>query len=170
MVTVAGHCACGTCTRNEVLQTLHNRWLSMMSILNERQTRLYAAERALELGWGGVMLLTRISGLSERTIRRGIQELQAADIAPGDFARSPGGGRKRLEEATPAIVDGLEALMGETTAGDPMRVLKWTTQSTRALAAALTRQGHAVIHASVARLLQAVDDSLRGNTTSLERQ
>jgi hypothetical protein len=142
--------------------------LSIMSILNERQIRLYAAERALELGWGGVMLLTRISGLSERTSRRGIQELQSADIAPGDFARSAGGGRKRLEEAAPALVAALEALMGETTAGDPMRVLKWTTQSTRALAVALTRQGHAVSHTSVARLLQSLDYSLRGNTKSLE--
>jgi hypothetical protein len=80
MVRVAKHCTCGTCARNEILRILHKRWLSIMSILNERQIRLYAAERALELGWGGVMLLTRISGLSERTIRRGIQELKAADI------------------------------------------------------------------------------------------
>jgi hypothetical protein len=161
-------CACGRCSNDAALRTCHGRWLNMMSILNERQTRLYAAERALEMGWGGINTMAQISGLSERTIRRGMQELQAGLLKSGERARAPGGGRNRSEANDPGLLKALETLMGETSAGDPMSLLKWTTKSTRVLAEELDRLGHAASHMTVYRLLQELDYSLRGNSKSLE--
>ncbi len=166
--TEFAHCSCGRCTRDAELRVTHERWRNMMSILNERQTRLYVAERALEMGWGGINTLARISGLSERTIRRGVEELQAGRVLLGERARSPGGGRKWTEDNDSGLTQALEVLMGESTAGDPMSLLKWTTQSTRSLAADLGRRGHAVSHMTVYRLLHELDYSLRGNSKSLE--
>jgi hypothetical protein len=40
-------CACRVCVHDERLRVTHGRWIEMMSILNERQTRLYAAEKAM---------------------------------------------------------------------------------------------------------------------------
>ena len=161
-------CTCGLCSRDVQLRDTHVRWLGMLSIPNERQVRLYVAERALEIGWGGITLLARISGLSERTIQRGIQELRTGELTPGDFARREGGGRKWREDDDTTIIAALESLLDESTAGDPMRVLKWTTRSSRSIASVLTKQGHPVSHTTVARLLDSQDYSLRGNRKSLE--
>jgi len=65
------------------------------------------------------------------------------------------------------LVTDLEALLGETTAGDPMRLLKWTTKSTRSLASTLSRR-HQVSHTTVHRLLRALDYSLWGDTKAIE--
>ena len=43
-------CACPRCVVDEAFRVTHGRWIEMMSIFNERQTRLYAAEKALTDG------------------------------------------------------------------------------------------------------------------------
>jgi transposase len=94
----------------------------MMSLFNERQARLYAAEKAMALGHGGITLVSEVLGLSERTIRRGIEELESGGLGEmPERARRPGAGRKASEEVDSSLVDDLELLMGETTAGDPWR-------------------------------------------------
>ena len=162
-------CACPRCVVDEAFRVTHGRWIEMMSIFNERQTRLYAAEKALTMGHGGITRMAEISGLSERTIRRGIEELQAGSLhAMVERARRPGGGRKLSEEVDPSVVGELELLMGETTAGDPMRLLKWTTKSVRSIAKELNQRGHPVSHTTVHRLLRDLDYSLWGDRKSIE--
>jgi transposase len=141
----------------------------MMSILSERQTRLYAAEKAMAMGHGGITIMAQVSGLSERTIRRGIEELEAGNLGEMvERSRRPGGGRKPSEEVDPSLVDDLELLMGETTAGDPMRLLKWTTKSLRSIAQELKGRGHSVSYTTVQRLLRELDYSLWGDKRSIE--
>lgn len=143
--------------------------MDMMMILGERERRLYAAERALEMGHGGIITMAAVSGLSERTIRRGIHELKSGRIQDmAGWSRREGAGRKRLEEYNPKLVRDLEALLEESTAGDPMSVLKWTTKSTRSIAEVLGAKGHSVSPNTVRRLLRSMDYSLRGNLKSLE--
>ncbi len=162
-------CMCPHCTTDEELRATHGRWIEMMSIFNERQTRLYAAEKAMAMGHGGITTMAQVSGLSERTIRRGIAELEAGNLGEmTEWARCAGGGRKLSEEVDPSLVSELELLMGETTAGDPMRLLKWTTKSLRFIARELSRQGHPVSHVTVHRLLRELDYSLWGDKRSIE--
>ena len=162
-------CACRLCVHDERLRVTHGRWIEMMSILSERQARLYAAEKAMTMGHGGITVMARVSGLSERTIRRGIEELEAGNLGEmPERSRRPGGGRKRAEEVDPSLVNDLELLMGETTAGDPMRLLKWTTKSLRSIAQALTERGHPVGYTAVQRLLRKLDYSLWGDKRSIE--
>jgi transposase len=162
-------CTCALCALDEELRVTHGQWVEMMSILNERQTRLYAAEKALVMGYGGITIMAQVSGLSERTIRRGIEELEAGSLGEmPERARRPGAGRKRSEQLDPSLVSDLETLMGETTAGDPMRLLKWTTKSARSIAQELGKQGHATSHTTVRRLLRELDYSLWGDKRALE--
>ena len=162
-------CACPVCVVDEGLRATHGRWIEMMSIFSERQTRLYAAEKAMALGHGGITLVAQVLGLSERTIRRGIQELRAGHLGEmTERARHPGAGRKPSEEVDPSLVDDLELLMGESTAGDPMRLLKWTTKSLRFIAEELRQRGHPVSHTTVHRLLRELDYSLWGNRRWIE--
>src|SRR4029434_1732833 len=107
------------------------RWLRVMSTLNEYQARLFAAEKALELGRGGTSRLSRLTGMSRVTITSGVDELQGGEklrSPEAGRARAPGGGRKKVEEADPALQRRLTEIVEETTAGDPMSPLKWTSK------------------------------------------
>ncbi len=162
-------CSCSLCVLDAGLGATHGRWIELMSIFSERQARLYAAEKAMALGHGGITQVAQVLHLSERTIRRGIQELRAGNL--GELVqrdRRPGAGRKWSEEVDPSMVDDLEVLMGESTEGDPMRLLKWTTKSLRSIAEELSQKGHSVSHTTVHRLLRALDYSLWGNRRSIE--
>jgi len=50
--------------------------------LNERDRRRYAAVEAVKLGHGGIEYVARVLGCDVKTVRRGIEELQAADELP----------------------------------------------------------------------------------------
>ena len=70
-----------------------------LSRLDEAQRRWYVALEAERLGLGGERLLAQITGLDEKTIRRGRTEL-ATGLAeqPPDRVRRPGGGRPPVEK------------------------------------------------------------------------
>jgi len=139
-------------------------WLKFVSVLNEAQKRWCAAVKALELGHGGITRVHELTGLSRPTIRKGILELRAhAPLPREDGIRRPGAGRKRIATSDPALLGHLQRVLDETTVGDPMSALKWTTKSTRTLAQDLTRQGHPVSARTVDRLIHALDFSLQGN-------
>jgi len=138
--------------------------------LDERQRRLCAAERALALGPGGIARLSRVTGLSAATVRKGIAELRdpaPVALAPGRVRR-PGGGRKAVEQVDPGVVAALEAAVAPHTAGSPMGALKWTSKSLAALARALGERGHRVSANTVGRLLRALDYSLQANRKDKE--
>jgi hypothetical protein len=85
--------------------------------------------------------------MSRPTIYKGAAELQAKRRllpAKAGRIRRVGGGRKRVEEIEPAVRQALTGMVEETTAGDPMSLLKWTAKSTRTIAEELGRRGYAV--------------------------
>ena len=49
--------------------------------LDEHARRLFAASEAVELGYGGISLVSRACGLSRVTITKGVEELQAPPLA-----------------------------------------------------------------------------------------
>ena len=96
-------CQCQIC-RNEEDQRekmLHHQINVVMSRLDEQQRRWYAAVEANRRGHGGLRLVSQITGLDEKTIRRGQEEL-ALDLTdrPNDRIRLPGAGRLRVEKKT----------------------------------------------------------------------
>ena len=68
-----------------------------MSLLDERQRRLFAALESLRLGRGGDQAVARTTGMDPHTIAKGRQELQERDRGL-DRVRRPGGGRKSVEK------------------------------------------------------------------------
>ncbi len=154
-----------------IIEVLRRKFTRLKSDLNERGRRRWAASEALELGHGGLKAVAQATGLGERTIRRGCDELRHhhAPERPDDRRiRRAGGGRNPLQTHDPALVSALEALVDPTTRGDPMSPLRWTCKSTRKLAKALAGQGHKVSHTTVAQLFAALDDSLQGTRKTLE--
>ena len=140
-------------------------WLRVLGTLNEYQARLYVAEKALDLGRGGVTHLSRLTGMSRVTITQGLSDLRGrADLrVAAGRVRNPGGGRKKVEETDPAMSRRLKAIVEETTAGDPMSPLKWTAKSTRTIAEELTRLGHPISSVTVGRCLDEMGYTLQAN-------
>jgi hypothetical protein len=135
--------------------------------LDERQRRLVLGAEARALGHGGIRRVARAAGVREATVSLGVTELDSG-AEPLGRARRPGGGRKRAADLDPGLVPALLALVGPDVRGDPMSPLRWTTRSTRNLAAALTRQGHRVSADTVGDLLRAEGFSLQGNAKITE--
>lgn len=80
----------------------HHRQMNLLlSRLNEAQRRWYLAVEAQRLGPGADRVLYQITGIDEKTLRRGRAEL-AASLAeqPPDRVRHPGGGRPPVEAQT----------------------------------------------------------------------
>lgn len=153
----------------EILSQLGCRFSVLLPHLNERQRRLAVATEARLLGHGGVRAAARIAGMSETTVRRGVEELEVGEAPLADGrVRASGGGRRVVEATNPAVLDALLALVEPDERGDPMSPLRWTTKSLRRLADQLTRQGHPVSAPTVGRLLKAAGFSLQANAKTLE--
>jgi len=135
--------------------------------LDERACRLVAANKAVELGYGGISRVSRACGLSRVTITKGIAELQTAPLAEGRIRRA-GGGRRVLTADDPGLSPALDALVEPTTRGDPQSPLRWTCKSSRTLAAQLAARRHPISHTKVAQLLREAGYSLQGNRKTEE--
>ena len=135
--------------------------------LDERQRRLLMGAEARSLGHGGIRLVARAAGVREATVALGVDELDSG-AGPLGRARRPGGGRKRAADLDPGLRPALLALVEPQERGDPMSPLRWTTKSTRKLAAELTAQGHKVSADTVGDLLRAEGFSLQGNAKAVE--
>ena len=74
------------------------RWLKVFGTLNEFQARLFAADKALDLGRGGISRLSSLTGLSRTTITKATEELQGGRklVPPG--AKRPGEANRRRKE------------------------------------------------------------------------
>jgi len=94
MTTVAvPSCQCPRCQQDadHPEREWHRQMNLLLSRLDEHQRRWYVALEATRLGYGGDRLLSQITGLDEKTIRRGREELAAGlvNTPPGTPNPSP---------------------------------------------------------------------------------
>ena len=147
------------------------RWIKLLSTLNEAQARWFVADKALDLGRGGISRLSLVTGMSRMTITKAIKELcgrGALIMTATGRVRRDGGGRKRIEETDPEIKKLIVGIVEETTAGDPMSLLRWTSKSTRTISEELSRRGHPTAAMTVARCLADLGYSLQANVKTKE--
>ena len=149
-------------------QELRRRFRMLAPALDERMRRLWAATEARVLGYGGVSMLARATGISRRAVAVGMAELKDRRGLSSGRIRRPGAGRKSLLQSDPLLRKELERLIDPFTRGDPMSPLLWTCKSVRRLAGELTARGHTVSHQSVAGLLRGMDYHLQANRKNKE--
>ena len=140
--------------------------------LDERLKRLLAAAEAKALGHGGITQMAKITGLARITIHTGLKELEdkspeSIDLLSGKTRRA-GGGRKKILEISPTILEDLKKLVEPTTRGDPESPLLWTCRSLRNLTAELVVLGYNISHSTVGLLLEKLGYSLQANRKTLE--
>ena len=144
------------------------RFRALAGELDERRRRLWAAAEARSAGWGGIAAVARATGISESTIRTGLRELDSGQRLQGGRVRRPGGGRKRLVDKAPTLLEDLERLVAGDSRGDPEQPLRWTAKSVRKLAEGMRELGHQVSFRTVARLLRELGYSLQANAKTRE--
>ena len=122
-------------TLTELRQKFHSVW----PLLDERNRRIMAANEAMSLGYGGVSLVRRASGLSRKAITKGIHEIKEG-IAPSEGPSAAGARAQRLRVSDPRLLEALEEMIEGETRGDPESPLRSICKSTRAISGALCRQ------------------------------
>ncbi|MGH8139339.1 MAG: ISAzo13 family transposase [Steroidobacteraceae bacterium] len=150
------------------LSELQQKFRSVWPLLDERTRRLMAANEAVSLGYGGVSLVRRASGLSRKAIAKGIRELQEGVMPAEGRIRRAGGGRKSITESDRQLLEALEAMIDGQTRGDPESALRWICKSTRAIAEQLSAEEHPVSHMKVAQVLHGLNYSLQSNPKTQE--
>lgn len=70
---------------------------TFLSVLNEKQRRLYVAFESMKIGRGGDQIMSKITGMNVRTISMGRQQLLSHAIT-ADRIREPGAGRPSLKK------------------------------------------------------------------------
>ena len=149
---------------------LRNQIAYMKTILNERQYRCYLGTTALSLGRGGQALVSRLSGSSINTVRKGVEEVSTNPcVQNNNQIRKPGGGRKAASTKHPELQDAIERIVDGQTYGDPEKIIHWTTLSLMGIAAALYEDyGIKVSHTVVAGELEKMGYSKQMNQKMLQ--
>lgn len=143
--------------------------LNYLSTLNEFDARHFIALWATEIGWGGVSEVSKLTGKSMNTIRKGISELsKLSKLKENGRLRRKGGGRKKIIEKNPEIERIIENILEENTAGDPMSKLRWTNKSTYSITNELKNKGQNISEDTTGRVIKKLGYSLQANIKSKE--
>ena len=142
----------------------------MKSILNEHQYRCFLGQTALTLGRGGQAMVTRLSGASVNTVRKGMDEvLHGEKFTKSGRIRKEGGGRKPASSQYPHLAEAIEQIVDGKTYGDPEKIIHWTTQSLMGIQRKLKSDyGICVSHTVVASELSKLGYSKQLNQKMLQ--
>jgi len=151
-------------------ESISARYRLLKPTLNEKSRRIWAAAEAQSAGRGGIIAVERATGISRKTISKGIKDLENPQQLQKDLKRTrkSGGGRKKTVDVTPEIRTALEALVEPITRGDPESPLQWTCKSLRTLAEELKDQGFSTSYRMVRELLHEMGYSLQANRKTSE--
>jgi hypothetical protein len=144
------------------------RYNALGPFLNERDRRLFAACEARAAGRGGIVAVSRTTGIARSTIGRGLADLRSGAMRCSERVRRSGGGQKPAIETQPGILEALNELVEPSIRGDPEAALRWVSLSQRHLSAALARRGFIAGQKLVGRLLKRLNFSLQANRKTRE--
>jgi transposase len=139
----------------------------IIPLLNEKQRRVLAGVEAKSIGRGGIKILSDITGMDRKTIRKGIKDIKLKNKNI-DRIRVSGGGRKKITDQNPTLEKVIEELIDSDSRGDPESPLRWTIKSVRNITEFLIEKGYAISHQTVASILHDLEYSLQGNKKTKE--
>jgi hypothetical protein len=135
---------------NKTLEEVSKEFFSMLS---EKDRRLFAAQQALERGYGGISSVHRQYGISINAIRRGQEELRTGTMLGSARQRRVGGGRIATLKQHPELSAHFVTLLEPYIAGSPQDGVLWTDKSDKELQAMLAAAGYSVGLSIVKQLL-----------------
>src|SRR6267143_1749902 len=104
--------------------TLRAKYAALVPVLTERSRRVWAATEARAIGYGGIALVARVTGIAESTIQRGLRDLDAREPLPAARSRRPGGARTLA-----VALEGLGHHVSHTVVAELLHALGYSLQS-----------------------------------------
>ena len=96
------------------LAAIRQKYNQLHGLMDERSRRVWAATEAEAVGWGRVSLISEATDMARNTISAGFRELKKRGNAPPSQpgrVRRVGGGRKRLTEQQPKLLEKLKSFI-----------------------------------------------------------
>lgn len=131
------------------------RMVTLYNSLSEKDRRRYAAIESQNYGHGGITYISSLFGCDEKTIRKGLLELDDSDAMNRERIRIMGGGRiSKLKEVN-NINDVFIDIIKEHTAGNPMKEnVKWTDLTKAEIIKKMAKKGIKISRNIVRKLLK----------------
>lgn len=123
--------------------TKHEQEMSKLyESLSEKDRRRYAAIEAKKLGYGGISYICSLFMCDDKTVKRGMRELEDKECLEQKGIRKTGGGRKKTVDQLTGIDQAFHEILRNHTAGEPMNEkVKWTALSRSDIAKKLKKRG-----------------------------
>jgi Rhodopirellula transposase DDE domain len=150
------------------IDTMRARFEALEPALDEKARRLFAASEARAAGHGGVIAVSRATGIARSTIDRGFADRRSGAVMFSPRVRRQGGGGKPATETQPGLLETLKDLVQSAIRGDPEAALVWVSKSQRHLSAALADLGFSAGQKLVGRLRKRLGFSLQANAKTRE--
>ena len=138
---------------NEKLNVYADAFQHIHGFLNEKERRLFLAEIAIQYGYGAGMALSKRTGVSYSTIRRGMKEVLKGEMADDGRIRRSGAGRKAVEEIYPDIIGLTKEILDDETYGSPEGG-KWRSRSLRNITKELAEKGIIIEKSTAQRIVK----------------
>jgi transposase len=155
-------------TRSEGIEIIKRKYKSLKSCLNERSRRIWASTEARGYGYGGIQVVYEATGITYKTIKRGLDELENPGVVGVNHVRNAGSGRPKQTIQDPTLLRDIKSCIEPITRGDPESPLLWVSKSTYNLSKLLQAQGHKICQRSVCTRLSELGFSLQGNKKTKE--
>ena len=137
----------------EKLNVYADAFQHIREFLNEKERRLFLAEISIQFGYGAGMALSKQTGVSYSTIRRGMKELFSGETAEDGRVRRRGAGRKTAEEIYPDIIGVTKEILDDETYGSPEGG-KWRSRSLRNITKELAEKGIIIEKSTTQRIVK----------------
>ena len=132
-----------------------NNMRSPYKSLSEKDRRHYAAIEAKKIGHGGIVYISGLFGCDDKTIRKGIAELNNTECMEQKRVRRPGGGRISKLEKYENIDEVFLSVLKTNTAGDPTDgKVKWTNLTRSEISKEMAKHGIKISKNIVKKLLK----------------
>jgi len=152
----------------ETSDTLLTKYERIAIHLDEKDKRIWCANEAISLGWGGISKVSEVIGITRKTILKGVKELKSQEKVEENRVRKKGAGRKRAIDKDKELEKDIEICVESSTRGDPESPLIWTSKSTRNISNELNKESHRTSHSMVSRILIKKGYSLQSNKKTIE--
>lgn len=131
------------------------KMILLYKTLSEKDRRRYAAIEAHKYGHGGITYIAALFGCDEKTIRKGLKELNSKKDMEKDRVRASGGGRKSIISNTENIDEIFLDVLSGHTAGNPMEEkVKWTNLTKGEIKKEMAKRGINVSRNIIRKLLK----------------
>ena len=126
--------------KKQSVEIIRQKYQAILPFLHEKARRIWAATEAAAYGRGGITIVCAATGLSNKTVDRGLKDLKK-DLMEEGRIRKQGGGRKKITFMQKELLPSLNSLIEPATRGDPENTLKWLCKSLRNIAKDLQNKG-----------------------------